>query len=129
MVPGKDHCWELVNIRVAVQLGRFIDQPIDCSERLFFMDFDVLLAVHLSIILVINQLNAQNLLYSKCIICLRVSSTMYHHQEFEIVLYSIWCHHTFRWPTGAQVERRLLSPSLNLCTGRSPTRAMIPDAL
>jgi len=72
VVPGKDHCWELVNIRVAVQLGRFIDQPIDCSERLFFMDFDVLLAVHLSIILVINQLNAQNLLYSKCIICLYV---------------------------------------------------------
>ena len=58
MVPGKDHCWELINIRVAVQMGGFIEKPIECSERLFFVDFDVLLTVHLSIILVINQLNA-----------------------------------------------------------------------
>jgi len=28
-----------------------------------------------------------------------------HHQEVKIVLYSIWYHHTCRWPSGAQVER------------------------
>jgi len=27
-----------------------------------------------------------------------------HHQEVKIVLYSIWYHHTCRWPSGAQVE-------------------------
>ena len=29
------------------------------------------------------------------------------HQEVKILLYSIWYHHTYRWPSGAQVERRL----------------------
>jgi len=29
-----------------------------------------------------------------------------HHQEVKIVLYSIWYHHTCRWLSGVQVERR-----------------------
>ena len=33
-----------------------------------------------------------------------------HHQEVKIVLYSIWYHHTYRWPSGAQVENALLEP-------------------
>ena len=33
-----------------------------------------------------------------------------HHQEVKIVLYSIWYHHTYRWPSGAQVERFLSQP-------------------
>jgi len=45
-----------------------------------------------------------------------------HHQEVKIVLYSIWCHHSCRWPSGAQVES-------GLCTGRPPTDVMIPDAV
>jgi len=40
----------------------------------------------------------------------------------KIVLYSIWYHHTCRWPSGAQVER-------GLYTGRPPTGVMIPDAV
>ena len=28
-----------------------------------------------------------------------------HRQEFKIVLYSLWHHHTYRWPSRAQVER------------------------
>jgi len=28
------------------------------------------------------------------------------HQEVKIVLYSIWYHHTCRWPSDAPVERR-----------------------
>ena len=28
-----------------------------------------------------------------------------HHQEVKIVLYSIWYHHTYRWPSVAQVGR------------------------
>ena len=33
-----------------------------------------------------------------------------HHQEVKIVLYSIWYHHTCRWPSGAQIERGLSQP-------------------
>ena len=28
-----------------------------------------------------------------------------HHQEVKILLYSLWYHHTYRWTSGAQVER------------------------
>ena len=28
-----------------------------------------------------------------------------HHQEVKVVLYSIWYHHTCRWPSRAQVEK------------------------
>jgi len=28
-----------------------------------------------------------------------------HHQEVNIVLYSIWYHHTCRWPSGAHLYR------------------------
>ena len=56
-----------------------------------------------------------------------------HHREVKIVLYSIWYHHTCRWPSGAQVERGdrevERESSLNLCTGRPPTGVMIPDAV
>jgi len=34
-----------------------------------------------------------------------------HHQEVKILLYSIWCHHNCRWPSGAQVGRGLLMMS------------------
>jgi len=34
-----------------------------------------------------------------------------HHQEVKIVLYSIWYCHTCRWPSGAQVEGRLVGIS------------------
>ena len=33
-----------------------------------------------------------------------------HHHEVKIVLYSIWYHHTCRWPSRAQVERGLSEP-------------------
>ena len=36
---------------------------------------------------------------------LHVSSTCTHHQEVKIALHSHWYHHTYRWPSGAQVER------------------------
>ena len=36
---------------------------------------------------------------------LHVSSTCAHHQEAKIALHSLWYHHTYRWPSGAQVER------------------------
>jgi hypothetical protein len=38
---------------------------------------------------------------------LHVSSTSAHRQEGKIVLYSLWYHHTYRWPSCAQVERGL----------------------
>ena len=33
-----------------------------------------------------------------------------HHREAKFVLYSIWCHHTCSWPSGAEVERVLSQP-------------------
>jgi len=53
--------------------------------------FNVLLAVHLSIILVMNQLNAKKIMfYNKFIICLYMFRALCaHHQEIKIVLYSI----------------------------------------
>ena len=38
---------------------------------------------------------------------LHVSSTSAHRQEAKIVLHSLWYHHTYRWPSGARVERGL----------------------
>ena len=36
---------------------------------------------------------------------LHVLSTCAHHQEVKIALHSLWYHHTYRWPSRAQVER------------------------
>ena len=36
---------------------------------------------------------------------LHISSTSAHRQGAKIVLYSLWYHHTYRWLSGAQVER------------------------
>ena len=36
---------------------------------------------------------------------LHVSCTRAHCQEAKIVLYNLWYHHTYRWPSRAQVER------------------------
>jgi len=50
------------------------------------------------------------LLYNKFIICLYIfRAVCAHHQEVEIVLYSIWYYHTCGWPSGAQVEIGLVS--------------------
>jgi len=35
---------------------------------------------------------------------LRVSSTCAYHQEVKIALHSLWYHHTYRWPSRAQLE-------------------------
>ena len=48
-------------------------------------------------ILVINQLDAQNLFYSKFISCLYMFRAPYaHRQEVKIILHSLWHHHTYR---------------------------------
>ena len=89
--------------------GTFKSSPMSryCTNN-GFTNFHVLLTVqHLSILIwVINQLDAQNLFYGKFISCLYMfRAPCAHHQEVKIVLYSIWYHHTYRWPSGAQVER------------------------
>jgi len=49
--------------------------------------------------------------YNKFIIRLHMFRDLCaHHQEVRIVLYSIWYHHICRWPSHAQVERRLVFP-------------------
>jgi len=35
---------------------------------------------------------------------LHVSSICAHHQGVKIALHSLWYHHTYRWPSRAQVE-------------------------
>ena len=50
-----------------------------------------------------------NLFYNKFISCLYMfRGPRAHRQVVKIVLYSIWYHHTYRWPSGAQVERGLV---------------------
>ena len=45
------------------------------------------------------------LFYSKFISCLYMfRAPCAHRQEVKIVLYSLWYHHTYRWPSGAQVH-------------------------
>ena len=36
-----------------------------------------------------------------------------HHQEVKITLHSLWYHHTYRWPSGAQVETELVQPVIS----------------
>jgi len=48
------------------------------------------------------------LFYNKFIVRLYMFRALCtHHQEVKIVLYSIWYHQTCRWPSRAQIERRL----------------------
>ena len=47
-----------------------------------------------------------------------VSSTVCSSSEVKIVLYSIWYHHTCRWPSCAQVERVLSQPVHRTATYR-----------
>jgi len=45
------------------------------------------------------------LIYTKFIVRLYVFRALCaHHQEVKIVLYTVWYHHTCRWPPLAQVE-------------------------
>jgi len=44
------------------------------------------------------------LFYNKFIICIYMFRGLCaHHEDVKIVLYSIWYHHTCRWPSRAQV--------------------------
>ena len=45
------------------------------------------------------------LFYNKFILCLYMFRALCaHRQEVIIVLYILWYHHTYRWPSGAQKE-------------------------
>jgi len=37
---------------------------------------------------------------------LHVSSTCAHHHEIKIVLYSLWYHHNYRWPSRAHIAKQ-----------------------
>ena len=51
------------------------------------------------------------LFYNKVIIRLYMFRALCaHNQEVKFVLYSIWYHHTFKWPSRAQVEAGLSQP-------------------
>ena len=47
---------------------------------------------------------------------LHVSSTCAHQQEVKIALHCLWYHHTYRWPSGAQVERVPSQPDEHMCS-------------
>ena len=59
----------------------------------------------------ITEINISTMSHSKIdtMTASNVSSTCAHHQEVKTVLHSFWYHHTYRWPSGSQVQRRLLS--------------------
>jgi len=88
--------------------------------------------MHLSIILVINQLDAQNLVF---IIRLLNASTCFEHHV--LITRRSKLHYTASGivtPVGGRPVHRLIEDSfssspLNLCTGRPPTGVMIPDAV
>ena len=64
---------------------------------------------HTVLILVINQLDAQNLFYNKFISYFyMLRGPRAHRQEVKILLYSLWYHHTYRWPSRAQVINQLV---------------------
>ena len=86
--------------------------------------FDVLLTVHLSIILAINQLNAKNLFF---IISLLYASTYFEH--YVLIIRKSKLYYTASGiitPVGGRPVHRLRA---DLCTGRPPTGVMIPDAV
>ena len=63
-----------------------------------------IIATLLVIILVITNLMHRIFCHNKFTIRLYMfRAPCTHHQEVKIVLYSIWYHHTCRWPSGAQV--------------------------
>jgi len=107
---------------ITEEYGEWMQFPLRPFQSLIYFKlsvFNVSLTVPLSIIFVIDQLMHKFVHYNKFIICLYMFRALCaYHQEVKIVLYSIWYHHTCRWPSGAQVER---GPSLNLCTGRLTT--------
>ena len=94
------------------------------GDETLWKSFDVLLTVHLSIfVLVINQLDAQNLFYNKFISCFYMfRAPCAHRKGVKTVLYSIWCCHTCRWPSGAQFEK-------GLCTERPPIGVVVPETI
>ena len=103
-----------------LQVWRYLRLYNTILNRLFF--FDVLLTMHLSIfILAINQLDAQNLFYNNFISCLYMFRAICaHRQEVKILLYSLWYHHTCRWPSGdagktLHTQKLFLFPLLSLC--------------
>ena len=53
----------------------------------------------------INQLDALNFIMSLFHASTCFEHCCAHRQEAKIVLYDLWYHHTYRWPSGAQVER------------------------
>jgi len=67
----------------------------------------------------LNQLDAQSFFYGKFISCLYMfRAPCSHNQEVKIVLYIIWYHHTYRWPSGAQFERGFSQPVHGMATYR-----------
>ena len=59
-------------------------------------------AKYLRIYLNIHQLEALNFTMIFYFKPLHVSSTCAHRQEVKIVLYSLWYHHSYRWPSRAR---------------------------
>ena len=50
----------------------------------------------------VPHIDALNLFYNKFISCLYMfRAPCAHRQEVKIVLYSLWYHHTYRWPSRA----------------------------
>jgi alpha-amylase/alpha-mannosidase (GH57 family) len=102
---------------------QFCPHMFICSRRIILYHCHVSFKSFICLFININQLDALNF-----IISLFQASTCFEHvcssSGGQIVLYSLWYHHTYRWPSGAQIER-----GLNLCTVRPPIGVMIPETV
>ena len=77
--------------------------PTLSHKRHDFREKKGLLNTKCVFISVFNQIDAHNLFHNKFYFMpLHVSSTCAHHQEVKIVLYSLWYHQTYRWPSRTQ---------------------------
>jgi len=113
--------WPFSQFAVSVKFMRDVQGNCKGTDKsvVCHLSFVSCTSCHLKFILIIKQLYAQNLFYNKFISCLYMFRTPFaHRQEVKIVLYSIWYHHTYRWPSCAQVERGLSQPVHRTATYR-----------
>ena len=86
--------------------GKNVPQEKTCRWTVFLLSLKSSLNKHNCLFININQLDALNF-----IISLFQASTCFEHMcsssGGQIVLYSLWYHHTYRWPSGAQIKRGL----------------------
>ena len=114
----EQHCHEDLRTsnRLTASVGFWSPYVTLCLVNGWFRALDQNVTKHFY--LNINQLDALNF-YNKFISSLYMfRAHVFIVRRAKIVLYSLWYHHTCRWPSGAQVERGLSQPVHGTATYR-----------